>query len=245
MRKNCLILILAVFPIALNGKMVALSNDTQGTVIILNGPSAAGKSSIQNEIQKQAPSLFIKVGIDSFFDALIPTPDLTTLEKTKEFKQYTNDGLFVRGIQLKNDQEGHQIVPLEVGPAGDKIISGMHYAIAAFASRGNNEVVDYILYKPEWLPDLIQALQNTKVYLIGINAPLSVLEEREKNRGTSPVGHARSHYNHVHEGMVYDLELDVAAFSPQESAQKILEFVKLHPNPTAIKQLSQKLSGER
>lgn len=215
------------------------AGDNSGIVIILNGPSAAGKSSIQNEIQKQSDALFLKVGIDTFFDALLPEPDLTSFEEKKEFKQYAPDHTLIRGIQLKKDKDGNQIVPLEVGPAGDKVISGMHYAIAAYANRGNNEVVDYILYKPEWLPDLVQALKNNKVYLIGIRAPLSILEEREKKRGTSPVGHARSHYDQVHKGFVYDFELDVSDLSPAESAKLILDFVKKHPNPTALNQLSQ------
>lgn len=221
---------------------MTLPENLEGVVIILNGPSAAGKSSIQNEIQKQSKSLFLKVGIDNFFDALLPTPDLTGFEETKEFNQYTNQGVFIRGIRMKLDHEGHQIVPLEIGPAGDKIISGMHHSIAAYASQGNNVAVDYILYKPEWLPDLIHALKSTKVYFIGIKAPLTVLEEREKSRGTSPIGHARSHYNHVHTGMTYDLELDASTLSPEESAKTILDFVMRHPNPSAIQELSQKFA---
>ena len=117
----------------------------EGTVIILNGPSAAGKSSIQNEIQKKSDQLYLKVGIDTFFDALIPTPDLSSFEKTKEFSQYTNDGILIRAVRLETGKEGHQIVPLIVGPAGDQIIFGMHAAIEAYSSRGNNLVVDYIL----------------------------------------------------------------------------------------------------
>lgn len=208
-----------------------------GTVIILNGPSASGKTSIQNEIQKQADELFLKIGIDNFFDALLPTPDLSSFEKTKQLKQYTNDHAFIRGIELKTDEYGNQIVPLEIGTAGDRVISGMHEAIAAYAKKGNNVIVDYILYKPEWRLDLAEALKTTKVYLIGIKAPLSVLEEREKNRGTSPVGHARSHYDQVHKDMVYDLQLDVSTMTPEQSAKKILEFVKTHPNPDSIKQI--------
>lgn len=207
----------------------------EGTVIILNGPSAAGKTSIQNEIQKKFPELYLKVGIDTFFDALIPNPDLTDFEKTKEFSQYTNDGILIRAVRLENDKEGHQIVPLTVGPAGDRIIYGMHAAIQAYASRGNNLVVDYILYKPEWLPDLVNALKaNNKVYLIGVKAPLSVLEEREKKRATSPVGHARSHYETVHSHMVYDLELDVSTLTPEESALKIQQFIEKNPHPKAL-----------
>ncbi len=216
---------------------ITRTKDQSGTVIILNGPSAAGKTSIQNEIQKQAGALFLKVGIDTFFDALLPTPDLSSFAEKKELKQYTNDHIFIRGIQLKTDPEGHQIVPLEIGPAGDKVIYGMHAAISAYASKGNNIVVDYILYKPQWLPDLVQSLKNTKVYLIGIKTPLPILEEREKKRGTSPVGHARSHYNQVHQGFVYDLEIDTSEYTPAQSAQMILDFIKAHPQPTAMKQL--------
>lgn len=201
---------------------------SEGIVIILNGPSASGKTSIQKEIQKQSETLYLRLGIDNLFDAPLPDPDISTFEKTKEIKQFTNDGTFIRGVELKTDSEGHQIVPLEIGPAGDKVVYGMHGAIAAYAKKGNNVVVDYILYKPEWLPDLLSNLKGLKVYFIGIKAPLDVLEEREKKRGTSPVGHARSHYDLVHQGMRYDLELDVSKLSPEQSAQRILDYIKTH-----------------
>ncbi len=215
-----------------------MPSQTTGTIILLNGPSAAGKSSIQNELQKQFQHLYLKAGIDTFFDALIAEPDLSNFEQTKSFAQYTPDGVLIRKATLSKDAEGFPIVPLEIGPAGDKIISGMHSAIAAYGERGNNMVVDYILYKPEWLPDLVQALKNNRVYLIGVKAPLEVLEEREKKRGTSPVGHARSHYHTVHQGMLYDLEMDVSHMTPEQSARKIIEFIETHPDPTALKRLT-------
>lgn len=225
------ILILSLLPAFLVGI------DSSGTIIILNGPSASGKSSIQNEIQKKFKPFYLKVGIDTFFDALIAAPDLSSFEQTKQLSQYTNEGVLIRSVRLTRDAQGNQIVPLEIGPAGDKIISGMHYAIAAYANRGNNVVVDYILYKPEWLQDLAHALKNNIVYIIGIKAPLDVLEERERRRGTSPIGHARSHYAAVHQDMIYDLELDVSNLTPEESALKIKEFIEKNPNPTALKTL--------
>ena len=53
-------------------------NNMYGTVIILNGPSVAGKSSIQKEFQNlmmQEDKLWLKLGIDSLFDH--PMPDIT------------------------------------------------------------------------------------------------------------------------------------------------------------------------
>ena len=45
-----------------------------GTVIILNGPSASGKSSIQKEFQTlMMPNLWIKLGIDNLFDKPMPS----------------------------------------------------------------------------------------------------------------------------------------------------------------------------
>lgn len=220
--------------------LVSSDHIPAGTIIILNGPSASGKSSIQNEIQKKFNQLYLKVGIDTFFDALIATPDLSSFEKTKEFSQYTNDGILIRSVKLIKDADGNQIVPLGIGPAGDKIIFGMHGAIAAYAKRGNNVVVDYILYKPEWLPDLVKALKNNTVYLIGIKAPLEVLEDRERRRGTSPIGHARSHYHTVHQNLIYDLELDVSNLTPEESAIKIKEYIEKNPPPNALKALVKK-----
>ena len=230
--------VLCAIPALLLGTDAPDKKNSSGIIIVLNGPSASGKSSIQNELQKQFKPLYLKVGIYTFFDALIATPDLSHFEKTKEFSQYTNDDVLIRGVRLQEDSQGFQIVPLEIGPAGDKIIFGMHSAFAAYANRGNNLIVDYILYKPEWLPDLVKELKDNTVYLIGIKAPLSVLEDREKKRGTSPIGHSRSHYDTVHKNMIYDLELDVSQMTPAEAASKIKEYVESHPTPEAIKKLT-------
>ena len=219
-----------------------VSHPSKGTIILLNGPSASGKTSIQKEIQAAFKELYLKVGIDSFFDSVLPTPDISQFEKTKEIAQYTNDHILIRKITLMQDFAGSQIVPLEIGPAGDHVIFGMNHAFAAYADQGNNLVIDYILYKPEWLLDLVQALKGYKVYLIGIHAPLAWIEERERARGTSPVGHARSHYNIVHKNMIYDLEIDVSNFTPQQSAEKIKQFVEKNPNPMALKKLSEQFN---
>lgn len=196
-----------------------------GVVIVLNGASSSGKTTIQKAIQKLSKDFFLRVGIDTFFDALIDEPNLSESHTTKKFDQYTPSGEYVRGIEYREDPEGHPVIPLKVGPAGDRIIFGMHRAIAAYASTGNNLIVDYILYKPSWAKDLEESLKNTKVYWVKVNAPLEVIEARERKRNTSPAGHARSHYQTVHDGIVYDLELDTSLQSPEECAIKIISLI--------------------
>ena len=201
------------------------SSPKEGTIIILNGPSSVGKSSIQNALQIKSNQFFVRIGIDSFFDSLLPEPDISQLEIEKKLDQYTNSGEYIRGIRYQEDEEGNAVVPLLIGPAGDRVMKGMHRAIAEYAKMGNYLVVDYILYKQEYLADLVESLKGQRVIWVGVFAPLSVIEEREKQRNTSPVGHARSHYKSCHQNVKYDLKLDSTNSSPEESAEKILHFL--------------------
>lgn len=213
----------------------------QGIIILLNGPLGARKGEVQDALQKSASALLLKAGMNNFFDAMLPDPDLSTFKDSSQVTQTTKSGELIRKITLSEDEQKHPLFTLEIGPAGDRVISGMHQAFAAYAKRGNNLAVDYTLYNPLWLPDLVKALITIKVYVIGINAPLDVIEEWEKQKGPSsshsPLGHSRTHYNTVNKGMVYDLELDVSKLTPEECAQRILDFVQDHPNPSAFNRI--------
>ena len=210
-------------------------------IIILNGPSASGKTSVQKALQARSKKMFITVGIDTFFDALLPTPDLTDFQKTKKLEQFTPDGTLIRSVVHEKDKDGNVIVPLTIGPAGKKVIYGMHKAIAAYAEAGNNVIVDYILYDKSWIGYLKKTLGNywtffpPQVYMIGFKLPLDEIEKREKARKTSPVGHARSHYFTVHEGMKYDLEFTDPHLTAEQIADQILFFIEKVKNPQAFK----------
>lgn len=192
-----------------------------GTVIILNGPSAAGKSSIQREFQHLAmPQLWIKVGIDNLFDK--PMPDITM--ENISFWQQANT---IRWVETDQDTDQNNIITLFTGPDGDKVAHGMNSAIAAYAKEGCNIIVDYIAYKKEWIEDLQHKLYDIKTYRIKVEIPLTTLEEREVARGTSPKGHARSHYDTVHWDIKYDLVVNSGKNSAQEIAQQIKDQLRL------------------
>lgn len=193
---------------------------TCGTVIILNGPSASGKSSIQKAFQLiMMPDLWIKHGIDSLFDQ--PLPDITV--ENLEFWQSENQ---IRWVQTTKDKDQNNVITLFIGNQGDKVAYGMNSAIAAYAQEGNNIIVDYIAYKKEWVDDLRIKLQSIKTYFIKVNIPLEILEQRERVRGTSPAGHARSHYDTIHWDILYDLQVDSSKQKPDEIAQQIDSFLK-------------------
>lgn len=198
---------------------------TPGTIIILNGPSSVGKSSIQKKVQELFPKPYLRMGLDDL--AFLPPRYISVKGPVSPADQ---------GIWLDTTQEnGHQIVTIHYGEVAQKMMKGIHRTFSAFAEAGNNIVVDYILYDPAWMADLVNVLKRYKVYFIGVNAPLSIIEEREQKRGNRLVGHSRSHYATVHKGLVYDLEIDSSKLTPEESALVIQKFIEEHPNPQAFK----------
>lgn len=188
-----------------------------GKVIILNGPSTAGKSSIQREFQfLMLPNLWIKLGIDSLFDQ--PMPNITP--ENLSFWQSKNN---IRWVEFTKDAHDNAVVTLYVGKEGEKVAYGMNSAIATYAKSGCNVIVDYIAYKKEWATDLRTKLKDIEAYWVKVNLPLETLEEREIARGTSPKGHGRSHYDTVHWNIQYDLEVDSSENSASEIAKHIKE----------------------
>lgn len=206
-----LIIILALITIRHYNKV-----HVPGTVIILNGPSVAGKSSIQREFQQlMLPDLWIKLGIDNLFD--LPMPDINP--SNLEFWQSENP---IRWVTTTHDKDNNTLITLFTGQEGEKVARGMNSAIAGYANAGCNIIVDYIAYKKEWLDDLRSKLQGIKTVWIKVNIPLDVLEEREIARGTSPKGHARSHYDAVH----WDIKYHMAVNSHEKSAAEIAKYIK-------------------
>ena len=189
-----------------------------GTVIILNGPSCVGKSSTIKVFQAKQDVPWLSIGIDNFFVGVLP-PKFYLEDKPKHHA--------IMHGQSGTDAQGNKIFTLNIGTQGQKIIKGMHQAIADYAKAGNNVIVDYINYDSAWIPDLTKALQGIQVYWVGVTASLESIEAREKSRGRANIeGHARSHYYTVHQGITYDLMIDTDKLTPEQSADKIIELLK-------------------
>lgn len=190
-------------------------NKKCGRVIIINGPSATGKTSLQKEFQElmrtEKNELWIRLGIDNLFDNVLPPITLENLD----FYQTKND---IRWVESGVDRDNNPVVTLYIGDAGKKVIDGMHEAIACYAKRGNNVIVDYIMYDPSWYLELEQKLSDIPHYWVKMDIDLEILEQREKARHTSPVGHARSHYFAVHDNIKYDYVLNCNIKTPAELA---------------------------
>ena len=82
-------------------------------------------------------------------------------------------------------------------------------------------VVDDVFIDPQWLHAWRSELAETESLLVGVVAPMHVLEERERARGNRIAGEARAQVD-VHRGIEYDLTVDTSRQSPEECARSIL-----------------------
>lgn len=233
----------------------------KGFIIILNGPSCSGKSTLQLAIQDIFDQAIIRAGIDKFFYGTQPFssswfedmdldkvdffalfPEGLSIADQKRImsvrqQRFGHTNELIRTSIKTTDDQGHSLFILKFGPVAHNIIFGMHRAIKAYADAGCNVVVDYILYEDIWLDDLVKVLKDYKVYFIKMHISLEELEKREEERRSTPKGHARSHYKNVYGPDVYDLIVDSENCCVEEMALQVKNFVSNNPNPKAFKKI--------
>lgn len=177
-------------------------------IILLNGVGSAGKSSIAKAQQTITAEPFLHVQMDAFIEML------------PEALQDHADGLSYEAIR----QDGKPSVVIRTGPTAARTLRGMRHAIAAMAGQGNNLIVDDVLCNGE-MPEYLVLLAAFDLRLVGVFAPLEVIEAREVQRADRLPGLARWQYGRVHKGIRYDLEVDTSLLTPLECARRIqMEF---------------------
>jgi len=183
---------------------------TPGTIVILNGTSSAGKTSILRALQNLLHQPFLDAGIDKFI-WMLP-------------ERYLERPLW-DDILGKADH---------AGVAGQTLFSGMHHAIAALSQRGNNILADHVLVHPSWVHECAVLFAGLPAYLVGIHCPLEVLVERERSRRNRTLGQAALQYPLVHAHRLYDCEVDTSLQSVEECALAIKVRIESHEPPAAF-----------
>ena len=168
-----------------------------GIVVILNGASSSGKSSIVRALQAISDEPILDAGLDRFL-WMLP-------------QRYLERPLWdeVLGLATQTGAPGHQLV------------RGMHRAIAALSRAGWHVVADHVLVERAWAKDCAACLADLPAYLVGVRCPLEVLVAREAARRERTPGQAAAQHPRVHAGLVYDLEVDTSILSAEECAWQI------------------------
>lgn len=168
-------------------------------VIVLNGGSSTGKSSIAACLQSILPAPWLTFGTDTLVDAM--PPSLTNADA---------------GIGFGADGE---VTTGEVFKALDVAWS---LGIAAMVRAGARVIVDEVFLggaasQERWR----KALDGLSVLWVGVRCDPDVAAAREAGRGDRTVGMAASQALLVHDGVSYDLEVDTSTSSALECARII------------------------
>jgi chloramphenicol 3-O phosphotransferase len=194
---------------------------TTGRVILLNGTSSSGKTTIARAFQRLAPDPWLRLGIDSFWGAVDG--------RWMEFGERASEGF----RWVDRGESGFEIVP---GPAGQRLAAGMRAAVAAAARAGNNVIADDVLLDRGWVVEWAETLAGLETLFVAVVVPLDVLEERERRRGDRIFGESRAQVDVVHSGLTYDLEID-GTDDARRSAGAIATALEDAPRPRALDRL--------
>lgn len=185
-------------------------------IIYLNGPSSSGKTTLAKALQQSFETLFLLVGIDKII-SWMP-------EKVNDW----TGGEASLGFSWKKgkDFSGKIIHELQTGPYAKQIAKTFQEIVLLLAQKGHPIIIDDVSFGKQQIDEWKKLLKDFHVLWIGVNAPLDVLEQREKERGTRMVGSARAQYHKVHAGASYDLEIDTHHASISDNVKKIESLVK-------------------
>jgi chloramphenicol 3-O phosphotransferase len=168
-------------------------------VIVLNGGSSAGKTGIVRCLQAILPQPWISVSVDDLVDALPPS--------------LTDAG---SGIALGRQGE------VVVGDGFREIEAAWMAGLAAMARAGARVIFDDVFLSGGASQERVRAgLAGLAVLWVGVRCAPEIATARELARGDRAAGMAARQAEPVHEGVVYDIEIDTSHAESLDCARVI------------------------
>jgi chloramphenicol 3-O phosphotransferase len=178
------------------------------TVIILNGVSSVGKTTLAEAIQKTARADFLHLSMDGFI-AMLP-----------DGREFAPNWFPVEHLQ---SNEG-RLVRIHNGPLGKRLLLQMRAFAAELADGGFNVIVDEVCEAAE-IESYRELLVGHKMHVVKVTANLAEVERRERERGDRLIGLAREQDGRIHTDIEYDQVVDTSVRSSDECATDILSAI--------------------
>jgi chloramphenicol 3-O phosphotransferase len=170
------------------------------SVIVLNGASSSGKSTLARRLHERLDAPFLLLSADQLIDA---------------------------GVRpARRSDTG----PFDwVGAVRPRFFDGFHRSIAAFAAAGNDLVVEHVVEHADWRAQLDDLLMGVDVFWVGVHCDLDEIDRRELARGDRTPGEGRAHVeiDRIHEHGPYDLTVDTTAGATDAVVTTVIEAWRL------------------
>ena len=195
---------------------------TAGKIILLNGSSSAGKTTIARMLQQLYREPWQHIALDQFRDGMA--------DRFRGLNAPPGDS-GARGLNVVPvERDGDRVTEIRFGDVGRRVLRGMRRSIATFASEGNHVIVDDLMFEKSFLLDYLDVLNGLNVTFAGIRCDLAVVNAREATRPGRFPGTATSHFHTVHAHCIYDVEVDTTNSTARQCARRIMRAAERTPH---------------
>ncbi len=178
-----------------------------GNIIFLHGASSSGKSTIARGIQGVIDQPFWHISIDHLRDAGV-----------------------LPMARFRSGEFSWRLVR-------SQFFQGYHLSLAAYASAGNNLIIEHILDTEGWLTELVNLFRPFDVFFVGVHCSLPLLVEREKARGDRHIGSAEKDFHTIHQNVRYDLEIQ-SEDGPEANVARVISAWRARSGPSTFTQMA-------
>lgn len=192
-------------------------------IILLNGTSSAGKTTVARIMQEKYSDVLLLYGVDSMVQTAFPAKcDYPPFDQ--------------KAIRLESyEVDGHPHVRLMVSSYMYPVYTAAVKFYKMLSEQGYNLIVDELLFDSNRIRPYFEILAREKVYFIGLKPEKEVVLRREQERGDRLPGLAAGLYLEVYNPLfTYDLLLDTGKMSPEETADRILEYMDVNKEPAGF-----------
>lgn len=181
----------------------------KGKIIIMNGVSSSGKTTLSKTLQERLP--------DQYF--LIPVDILNEISPQKNSRSYD--------IRFKCDPK--PVISSIFGCVKTFSDNGLNVIVDTVFAKETPVLLDYCL---DVFPDC-----DYPVLFVHVTCPLEELRRREKERGDRKIGHGESLLSKLDPQNTYDISVDTYNNTLDECADKIIELMDDISKQTSFKTL--------
>ena len=178
-------------------------------IIVLNGVSSSGKTSLAKAIQRKSQTPLHHVQLDAF--------------RAMEPPGYWD------GWEQRDEAARQQMMRALCG--------AMFAAVIQYSRHGQQVILDVALTNPQARRLLVEDLHGWPVLLVGVHCFAEELARRERERGDRNPGLAASQLDWLHRRMRYDFQIDTTGKAPEALAIEMLEWLATAPVPAALKEV--------
>jgi chloramphenicol 3-O phosphotransferase len=189
-------------------------------LILINGPSSAGKTTLCLALREAIPQPYLSIGFDEFIFMAAPR----YYRGAASSHQAQTDAFTSQGVEMVTASKAGEPVSVTArfGPTFRRLVDSMAPAVRALIDGGNRVIFDHVLHDHAMYQSYNTASAGLDVYRVGVTCPLETLELRERARGDRVLGRARGLLDVVHSFVQYDLTVDTGSMSVEAGVDAVL-----------------------